>query len=66
MFPNLKAEQARKGMTNEQMAKLLKMSRVTYERKKRVGNFTVSEARALCEFFGIDFQTLFATDDKAS
>lgn len=62
MFPNLKAEQARYGMTNEQMAKMLNISRVTYERKKRVGNFTVPEIRILCEYFGTEFPVLFATD----
>ena len=34
MFPNLDAEQARKGLTNQQVAAEIGLSRVSYERKK--------------------------------
>lgn len=35
MFRNLEAEQARYGMTNQQVAEELKLSRSSYEHKKR-------------------------------
>ena len=66
MFPNIRAEQARFGMTNSEVAKALGVSRPTYECKKRTGKFTASEAIALCKLFGVSFDYLFATTDQAS
>ena len=39
MFPNLEAEQARKGHINAQVAEKLNMSRRLYEIKKKNGTF---------------------------
>ena len=64
MFPNLKAEQARKGMSNQQVAEYIGVCRKTYENKLRAGNFFVEESRKLCELFECDFYYLFATDVK--
>ena len=61
MFINLKAEQARYGMTNAEVAKKLGVSRTCYESKLRTGNFRVSEAMKLCELYGCEFNYLFAT-----
>ena len=44
MFRNLEAEQARKGYTNSDVAKLLGISRVSYENKKKTGKFTTFES----------------------
>ncbi len=60
MFPNLRAEQARAGMTNKDVADYLAINRVTYEAKKRSGRFNVEESRKLCELFGCEFDYLFA------
>lgn len=60
MFANLKAEQARRGMTNAAVAKRLGISRTSYESKLRTGNFRVSEAMRLCELYGCEFDYLFA------
>lgn len=62
MFPNIKAEQARNKMTNQQVADHLGINRRTYESKLKSGNFIVSEGRRLCELFGCDFYYLFSTD----
>lgn len=59
MFPNLQAEQARKGMTNMQVAESLGIARPTYEQKKKNGRFTVSECRKLCKMFDSTFEYLF-------
>lgn len=59
MFPNLRAEQARKDMTNQQVADYLGISRPTYEQKKKNGKFTVDEGAKLCKLFGCKFDYLF-------
>jgi hypothetical protein len=44
------------------MGKMLKIDPVTYSRKKKNGNFTISEAKKLTEFFGVSFEYLFKTE----
>ena len=63
MYPNLKAEQARKGYSNGYVAEKLGMSRSNYETKCRNGRFRVSEARVLCQMFDADFNYLFEPVD---
>ena len=65
MYPNLKAEQARKGYSNGFVAEKLGMSRSNYETKCRNGRFRVSEARALCQLFNADFDYLFEPADNS-
>lgn len=64
MFPNLKAEQARRGHTNKFVGEYLGMSRSNYENKLRTGRFRVREIKELCELYGCDFNYLFATEPK--
>lgn len=59
MFPNLNAEQARRGLTNEETAAKLGITRTAYEGKKKRGTFRLSEIRLLCELFGVSFEYLF-------
>lgn len=63
MFRNLEAEQARFGLTNQQMAEKLDISRVSYENKKKTGKFTALEAKRLCEIFKVKFDYLFKTEE---
>ncbi len=63
-FKNLKAEQARKGYTNEQVAQHLGVSRGSYETKLRNGRFYAREALILCKLFECDFVYLFAEEDE--
>ena len=65
LFRNLDAEQARKGMTNADVAEKLRISRVSYENKKKTGKFTTLEIKALCRMFGCKFDYLFQTDEEA-
>ena len=51
MFRNLEAEQARNGMTNQEVADRIGMSRVSYENKKKSGKFYVTEITKLCTLF---------------
>ena len=53
-------------MTNENVAKELGISRVSYESKKKSGKFTVSECWNLCTLFDCDFEYLFAVDEKSA
>lgn len=62
MFRNLDAEQARKGVTNSDMAEVLGISRVSYENKKKTGKFTTFEIKTLCKYFKCKFDYLFATE----
>lgn len=64
MFRNLDAEQARHAMTNDDVAKVLEVSRVTYESKKKKGNFTLSEIKSLCRLFSCGFDYLFETKEE--
>lgn len=63
MFKNLDAEQARRSMTNSDVAQALHITRATYENKKKTGKFNTSEAKTLCYLFGCGFDYLFATAD---
>lgn len=62
MFRNLEAEQARKGLTNQNVADTLGISRVSYENKKKSGKFTTLESKALCKLFKCKFDYLFETE----
>ena len=64
MLRNLEAEQARFGYTNADMAELLGISRVTYERKKCSGMFNRPQIDALLRLFDCKFEYLFAIDDQ--
>ena len=64
LYPNLKAEQSRAGLTNQKVADLSGVSRVTYESKKKSGRFDVSESKKLCDLFKCDFDYLFATEGE--
>lgn len=59
MFPNLQAEQARRGLTNLEVADKLCINRSTYESKKKTGHFTARECSALCKIFQSNFEYLF-------
>ena len=63
-YPNLCAEQARRGMTDEAVAQAIRMKRVTYTMKKKSGQFWVSECKALCKLFDSSFDYLFEHPDK--
>ena len=64
MFPNLNAEQARRGKTDVDMANCLQITRETYARKKKLSRFTFKECRELCLLFNCSFEYLFATENE--
>lgn len=65
MYPNLRAEQARKGHTDEHVASVLGISRSSYNNKVNTGRLKVEEIRKLCELYGCDFSYLFYRQDES-
>lgn len=63
MLRNLNAEQARADLSNQEVANILGISRVTYEKKKNTGNFTRSEITKLLDLFRCKFEYLFVMDE---
>lgn len=64
VYPNLYAEQKKRGFTNADVAAAIGMHPATYGVKCRNGRFRVSEARALCQLFNADFNYLFEPADS--
>lgn len=50
-------------MSNDDMASVIGVSRVSFENKMRTGKFTVSEINAYIHFFKKPYDYLFATED---
>lgn len=60
MFPNLNAEQAKYGETNESAAAFLGLNRNAYELRKKKGSFSIAEANKLCEKYKCSYAYLFS------
>ena len=58
-FSNLRAEQARKGWTDADVANQIGMRGNTFYQKKKRGNFKTTECLKLCKLFGCSFEYLF-------
>ena len=59
MYANLLGQKAVHQLTNDDMAKLIGVSRPCYESKIRTGKFTVRECKVLMSYFGKTFEFLF-------
>lgn len=66
MYPNLLGQKAYHHMTNDDMAKVIKISRKAYEKKAKTGKFSIEEGRAYCDYFNKPFDYLFALNDTPS
>ena len=67
MFPNLLGQKAFHHMSDEDMAKVIGVSRTAYQQKIRSGRFTPDECKAFCTHFGKRFEYLFAENgDQAA
>lgn len=64
MYPNLLGQKAYHHMSNEDMAKIIGISRRAYESEIRSGRFTPAECAAYVQYFNKSFDYLFATDDE--
>ncbi len=65
MFPNLKAEAARRGLKQKDLAQIIGASRQSYANKLKRGSFTPSDCRALCKYFEMSFDFLFMVEAPA-
>ena len=64
MYPNLMGQKEYHHLSNEEMGKLIGVSRNAYEQKIKSGRFTPAECKVYCDRFGKDFAFLFATQDE--
>lgn len=64
MYPNLMGQKAVHKLTDEQMADIISVSRITYIRKMANGDFTVPECKSFCRYFGKPFDYLFSTQEE--
>lgn len=64
MYRNIVVEKARCGYTDEYLAEKLNMSRMTFCRKMKSGNFTVHECKMLMKLFGKPFNYLFESNEE--
>lgn len=58
-FPNLEAEKARRGMTDDDLAKHLGLTRTAYTKKKNGKRFSITEIDSLLTLFNSNFEYLF-------
>lgn len=63
MYPNLLGQKAYYHLTDEEMGKIIGVSRNTYSQKMRSGRFWPSECQAYCRYFKKPFDYLFATNE---
>lgn len=63
-YPNLQAEQAKKNLSNTEVATYLGLSRNSYEQKKKSGRFIPTEIKKLLNLFECRFEYLFATEEE--
>ncbi len=64
MYPNLLGQKAYHHLTDEDMGKIIGVSRTSYGQKIRSGRFWPGECRAFCIYFNKSFDYLFADEDS--
>lgn len=64
MYPGLLGQKAMRRLTNDDMARIVGLSRRGYEAKMKSGRFTPQECKAFMHYFDKSFDYLFATDDE--
>lgn len=64
MYANLLGQKAFHKLSNDDMAKIIGVSRNTFEQKMKSGRFYPSECMALCKYFNKSFEYLFFVDSE--
>ena len=64
MYANLLGQKAYHHLTDDDMGKIIGVSRNAYSQKIRSGRFWPSECKAFCMYFNKSFDYLFATEGK--
>ena len=62
MYPNLLGQKSFHHLTDDEMARIIGISRTAYQQKIKSGRFSPSECKAYCSYFGKRFEYLFARD----
>lgn len=62
MFPNLLGQKAYRHLTDDDMSKIIGVSRQAWTQKIKSGRFTPQECKKLCDYFNKSFAYLFAAD----
>ena len=62
MYANLLGQKAYYHLTDEDMGKIIGVSRNTFSQKIKSGRFWPNECKAYCTYFNKFFEFLFATD----
>lgn len=62
MYANLLGQKAIHKLSDEDMGRIIGVSRNSFSQKVRSGRFWPGECKALCEYFNKSFEYLFATD----
>ena len=62
MYPNLLGQKTYRHLTDEDMAKIIGVSRTAYQQKIKSGRFSADECKAYCSYFGKRCEYLFAED----
>lgn len=63
MYANLLGQKAYQHLTDEEMGKIIGVSRNSYSQKIKTGRFWPSECKAFCDYFKKPFEYLFATEE---
>lgn len=58
-FPNLEAEKVRRGLTDDDLAQAVGLTRTAFTKKKNNKGFSLSEINALLSLFDSTFDYLF-------
>ena len=64
MYPNLLGQKAYHNLTDEEMGKIIGVSRNAYQQKQKSGRFTADECKAYCLHFQKSFEYLFADNSE--
>lgn len=64
MYPNLLGQKAFHHLSNEDMGKIIGVTRAGFEKKIKAGRFTVDECWQYCRYFNKSFEFLFALDTE--
>ncbi len=66
MYPNLLGQKMYYHLTDDDMGKIIGVSRNSYNKKMQSGKFWANECQALCKYFEKSFEYLFALEDGNS
>lgn len=64
MYPNLLGQKAFNHLTDEDMGRIIGVTRNAYGQKMKSGRFSPDECKKYCAYFHKSFEYLFASDES--